>query len=143
MTDENLPEVVVHQTTALAMPLAEFEGEMVRTMIGKLPALDLEMEYGYPRGTHLKFEVEVRVRNIAVNEIERGKMKGELVREHKFAIEEVRFVGVYSPDQADQGVGGGLAATGNDIEDEEQDNDGAEQPDGGPDDGGIDPEVGF
>ena len=50
------PEVV-HKT--LEIPVAEFEGEYVRLMIGKLPAIQLEMDYGYARGTHLKLELEV------------------------------------------------------------------------------------
>jgi hypothetical protein len=122
-TEENLPAVpqTVHKT--LEIPVAEFEGEYVRIMIGKLPAIDLEMDYGYARGTHLKLELEVRVRSVNVDEVTSGKNKGDLKREHKFVIEEAKIIGAYTADELDQGVGGGLAATGEDIEDEEQDSD--------------------
>ena len=117
----NLPAEVVHRT--LEIPVAEFEGEYVRLMIGKLPAIDLEMDYGYARGTHLKLELEVRVRSVNVDEVTSGKNKGDLKREHKFAIEEAKIIGAYTAEQLDEGVGGSLAATGTDIEDEEQDSD--------------------
>lgn len=118
---ENLPAVV--QTTALEIPVADFEGEFVRIMYGKIPAIRLPMDYGYGRGTHLKLELEVRVRSVLVDEVQTGKNKGDLFREHAFAIEEAKIIGVYTQDEADPGVGGGLAATGNDIEDEESDSD--------------------
>lgn len=120
---QNLPAVPEPTGTvhALEIPVAEFEGEYVRLMIGKLPGINLEMDYGYARGTHLKLELEVRVRSVNVDEIAAGKNKGELVREHKFAIEEAKIIGAYTAEQADPGVGGGLAATGNDIEDDTED----------------------
>ena len=100
----------MHRT--LELPVAEFEGEMVRLMIGKIPALNLEMEYGYARGTHLKLELEVRCRKVSVDEVSSGEHKGELFREHTFALEEARIVGVYTADEMDPGVGGGLAGPG-------------------------------
>jgi len=98
------------KVSVLEMPVAEFEGEMVRLMIGKLPGITLEMDYGYARGTHLKLELEVRVRKVSVDEVSVGRNKGDLYREHQFAIEEARIVGAYTADQLDPGVGGGLAA---------------------------------
>lgn len=147
-TQSNLPAVAPVHT--LEIPVAEFEGEMVRVMIGKLPAIALEMDYGYARGTHLKLELEVRVRKVSVDEVTTGKNKGDLYREHQFAIEEARIVGAYTAEQLDEGVGGGLAATGSDVEDEEQETDDRPEgeldgehagPDAGPDagSGGFDP----
>lgn len=115
---QNLP-AVPEKVHALEIPVAEFEGEYVRTMLGKIPGITLEMDYGYARGTHLKLELEVRVKRVAVDEVASGKNKGDLFRLHEFAIEEAKILGAYTAEQTDPGVGGGLAATGNDIEDEE------------------------
>jgi hypothetical protein len=106
---------VVH---ALEIPVAAFEGEYVREMVGKIPAITLPMDYGYARGTFLKLEVEVRVRRVSVDEVNRGPHKGDLYREHQFTIEEVKIVGAYTAEQMDQGVGGGLAGS------QEEDDDG-------------------
>lgn len=108
MADQNLPERMSHRT--LELPVAEFEGEVVRVMLGKIPALNLEMEFGYPRGTHLKLELEVRCRAVHVDEFTAGPNRGELYREHIFALEEAKIIGVYTADELDPGVGGGLAA---------------------------------
>jgi hypothetical protein len=126
---QNLP--VPAKVHALEIPVAEFEGEYVRNMLGKIPGITLEMDYGYARGTHLKLELEVRVRKVAVDEVAHGKNKGDLFRLHEFVIEEAKILGAYTAEQADPGVGGGLAATGNDIEDEEQETD--DRPEGGTD----------
>lgn len=126
MTDpdeqQNLPAVPQQQEVvhSLEIPVAQFEGEFVRHMIGKIPGITLEMDYGYARGTHLKLELEVRVRSVNVDEVTTGKHKGDLKREHTFAIEEAKIIGAYTAEQVDEGVGGGLAATGHDVEDEEQ-----------------------
>lgn len=87
--------------------VAEHEGEYVRVMRGKLPAINLEMEEGYVRNTHLKMELEVRIRNVHYDEITSGKDKGDLVRQHNFALESASIVGAMTPEQAEQGVGGG------------------------------------
>ena len=86
--------------------VTEFEGEYVRVMEGKLPAITLEMPEGYARGTHLKMQVEVRVRNVRYEEIPRGEHKGDLVRQHIFALEEVVLTDALTAEQADPGVGG-------------------------------------
>lgn len=106
MSEEEPSTELVHTTTkSLEVPVAEFEGEWVRHMLGKLPALVIEMPVGYSRGTHLKMEVEVRVRDVAMKEV-----KGELTREHTFALEEIKLLGAYSADEMDPGVGGNAAA---------------------------------
>lgn len=104
--EDNTP-AVVHKTAEI--PVAEFEGEYVRKMVGKIPQINMEMPVGYRRGTHLKLEIEVRVGNIAVNE-GKGKEKGDLVREHTLHLEEVRLVGVYTAQELDPGVGGSASA---------------------------------
>jgi hypothetical protein len=88
------------------IPVAEFEGEFVRTMEGKLPAITLDMPEGYARGTHLVLNVEARVRNVGYNE----DKKGDLVRQHTFALEEVRLVDAFDPAHRPTNVGGTLAA---------------------------------
>lgn len=86
---------------ALGLPVVEFEGEFVRKMEGVLPQITMDMDAGYARGTHLKMMVEVRVRNVRFDEV-----KGEVVRRHHFALEEIQLLGAYTADQVDPGVGG-------------------------------------
>lgn len=118
----NLPALVEnsHRVTDLAIPVSSFEGEYVRIMYGVIPKIRLPMDYGYARDTHLKVELEVRVRSVLVDEMQTGKQKGELFREHNMVTEHIKIVGVYSAEEADIGVGGGLAANGHDIEDEDE-----------------------
>lgn len=92
-----------------AIPVAEFEGEFVRSFEGKLPALTLDMPEGYVRGTHLKLELEVRVRNVHYDEM--GKER-DLTRMHQFALEEVRLTDAFDPAHRPDNVGGNLAAAG-------------------------------
>lgn len=87
------------------IPVAEFEGEFVRAMEGKLPAITLDMPEGYPRGTHLKMEVEMRVRNVSYLEDRRG----DLTRQHTFALEEVKLVAAFDPATRPNNVGGNSA----------------------------------
>lgn len=94
---------------ATPIPVLEFEGEYVRAMEGKLPLITLEMPEGYARGTHLKLDVEVRVRNVRYEEIARGENKGDLVRQHIFALEEVRLVEAFDPDTRPENVGGSVS----------------------------------
>ena len=111
---------VVHKTPkSLEVPVAEFEGEWIRKMTGKLQALTLEMPVGYARGTHLKLELEVRVRDVSIRELK----DGALYREHTFALEEIKLLGAYSADEMDPGVGGS-AAVGAEDEEEGKGDDG-------------------
>lgn len=75
------------------MPVMEFEGSFIRHMEGKLPALVLDMPEGYQRGTHLKMNVEVRIRHVLFNE----NKDGDLVRQHVFAIEDVQLTEAFDP----------------------------------------------
>lgn len=116
-SDERLPDVV--HSTALEVPVAESDGEYIQSFLGKLPAITLDMPVGYRRGTHLKFEVEVRVRGILDDE----DRKGNLHRTHTFALEEVKLIGAYTAEQLDPGVGGSAAVGAEDDEDEIEDSD--------------------
>lgn len=128
---ENPGTELVHVTP---MPIAEVEGEMIRRMEGKIPGLTLQMDYGYKRNTHLRLEVEVRVQSVLVDEIRGGPDRGQLVRRHNFAIEEVKIVGAYTAAQMEQGVGGSASASAvrEETEDERRD---SEPADGGPEPG--------
>lgn len=88
-----------------------FEGEYVRFMRGKLPSIVLDMPEGFRRGTHVHLQVEARVRHVNYPESTSKEHRGELVREHLFAIEEVTLIGALSAAEADPGVGGSAAAT--------------------------------
>lgn len=93
------------------VPIAEFEGEFVRSFEGRLPAIQLDMPEGYRRGTHLKLEVEVRVRNIGYDE-QKSRSKdipGDLSRIHTFALEEVKLVDAFDPANRPTNVGGNSA----------------------------------
>lgn len=92
------------------MIIDQFEGEYVRVMRGKLPSITLDMEQGFPRGTHLKLQVEARVRYVNYPEATDKDHKGELVREHHLTIEEVSLASAMSADEADPGVGGSAGA---------------------------------
>lgn len=120
-TTETSGEVVEYQTpTAIEMPVAEFEGEFVRLMVGNLPSIAMEMPVGYARGTHLKMEIEVRVKGVRVDE-GTGRHKGDLVRYHALALEEIKLIGAYTADQMDPGVGGSASIEAAKAEDQETD----------------------
>jgi hypothetical protein len=82
--------------------LYEFEGDVVSECEGKLPQIVLDMPEGYVRGTHLRMMVEVRVRNIRYEE----NRKGELVRQHVFALDSVQLVAAFPPGQASDEIVG-------------------------------------
>lgn len=105
--DERSELAISTSSTPEELPIVEFEGDLVRQMLGKIPGFEIEMPVGYKRGTHLKFELEVRIRNVAVNE----DRKGELSRMHTFALEEIKLVGAYTADQLDPGVGGSASVS--------------------------------
>lgn len=86
--------------------LAEFEGTPISEMVGKLPAITMQMDEGYPRGTHLRMMVEVRVRNVRYEEDRRGGLS----RQHVFALEEAHLVAVFDPEQAVDTVQGSGSA---------------------------------
>lgn len=83
----------------------EFEGQFVRNVEGRLPQINLEMAEGYVRGTHLVMRVELRVRNVRFEEDRRG----DLTRQHLFALEEAKLLEAFDPVQRPTNVGGSLA----------------------------------
>jgi hypothetical protein len=87
-------------------PVMEFEGSYIRQMEGRLPSITLDMPEGYQRGTHLTMEVEVRVRHVGFNE----NKDGDLVRQHVFALEEVRLTDAFDPATRPNNNVGGTAA---------------------------------
>lgn len=98
MTDEHNPSVG---------PVAEFEGEFVRLMEGKMPGLTITMPEGYKRNMHLVMQVECRVRSVDHPE---DKKTGDLTRMHNLALEEVRLIDAFHPDARPNNVGGSLAS---------------------------------
>lgn len=88
-------------------PGVEFEGESVHSMEGVLPGLTLDMPVGYTRGTHLALAVEVRVRHVTFAEDRRG----ELVRRHSFALEEIRVTDAFDPNDRPDNVGGSMSGS--------------------------------
>jgi len=91
--------------------VAEFEGEYVRTMVGSLPAISLPMEGGYPRNTHLRMNLGLRVRNVRYDELSKAEQKatgdiGGMKRVHIFSLEDAQVVEALTADQADEGAGG-------------------------------------
>lgn len=88
-----------------AIPVAEFEGEFVRAFESKLPAIALDMAEGYARGMHVVFEVEARVRNVSYIEDKRG----DLIRQHNLALEQVRLADAFDPAHRPFNVGGNSA----------------------------------
>lgn len=97
---------LVHTTpSAVEIPVAQFEGEYIRHMMAKLPAISIEMPVGYKKGTHLKLEIEMRVKEVGFPEM---KVAGEsvTVRVHTLAFEDVKLLGAYTADELDPGVGG-------------------------------------
>lgn len=107
---ETSAETAIEQVftpSAIEIPVAEFEGEYIRQFKGKVNLPVFEMDRGYARGTHLKIAIELRVRDVSVTEDRRG----DLTREHTFALEQIELLGAYSADQMDPGVGGNAAAS--------------------------------
>lgn len=115
-TEVAVPDERPETAVAEAIPVSVFEGEYVRVMKGLLPALTLEMEAGYARGTHLQLMVEVRVRDVNFKEVQRG----DLARIHSFALEQIQLIGAFTAEQADPGVGGSLAGGRNEDDDEDE-----------------------
>lgn len=108
----------VHKTVEI--PVAEFEGEYVREMIGKIPQITMGMDMGYARHTHLKLELEVRVGRVVVDEFRSGEKKGQLYREHTLVLEEIKLLGAYTADELDPGVGGSASVDAYKQEQEEE-----------------------
>lgn len=89
-----------------------FEGIAVTGVEGVLPSVRLEMPEGYPIGTHLRFEVEVRVANVRYEE-GTGRKKGDFIRKQVFAAEGVTLTGAFLPgEEASAPVGSAAGSEG-------------------------------
>lgn len=110
LPDEPGADVAHVQQYSVAEPilLQDFEGAVVRHMEGRLPAITLEMDEGYRRGTILRLALEVRVKGVGYDEV--GK-EGDLVRRHALALEGATLVAAYQPEDARDTVRG--SASGN------------------------------
>lgn len=78
-------ELQVQSQSVESIPVTVFEGDVVTDMEGRLPAITIDMAEGYLRNTHLRMEVEVRVKNVRYEEGPRGDLR----RVHVFALEAV------------------------------------------------------
>lgn len=83
-----------------------FEGDLIHDLEGKLPAMTVEMPEAYNRGTVLRLQVEVRVKSVRHEE----NRKGDLVRQHVFALESINLVSSYKPEDARDSVGGSASS---------------------------------
>lgn len=110
--------------------MAEFEGQEISEFIAAIPGVKLEAEEGYARGTYLDLKVQVRVRSVRYEEIAAGKKKGDLVKVHVMAIENVEVAGVTTPEEHRQQLEAALADQLAELVDENGQP--VELPDGGP-----------
>lgn len=85
----------------------EFEGDIISDMVGKLPAMQVEMPDSYARGTVLRMQVEVRVKSVRHEE----NRKGDLERHHIFALESINLVSSFQPSEDRTVVTGSASAT--------------------------------
>ena len=86
----------------MADEIEKFEGDFITEMEGRLPSISMEMLESYARGTHLRLNIEVRVKSVRYEE----NRKGDLVRQHVFALESVQLVSSFQPEEAADDVGG-------------------------------------
>jgi hypothetical protein len=73
----------------------DFDGTPIASIEARLPAFVVEMPQGYKRGTHLKMEIEFRVRSVRYEE----NRKGELTHQMVLAVEEVELKRIVSPNE--------------------------------------------
>lgn len=107
-------------TEKVAEPIAtlSFEGIPVTGIEGTLPSVQLDMPEGYPVGTHLRFEVEVRIANVHHDE-GKGRKRADFIRRHVFAVEEVTLKAAFIPGEAASAPLGNLAGSEHLTEPEE------------------------
>jgi hypothetical protein len=96
-----------------------FEGMAITKMEGVLPMVTLEMPEGYPVGTHLRFEVEVRVANVRFEE-GKGRHAADFSRKHVLVTEGVQLTAAFLPSELDSAVVGTAAGVANLVEDEDE-----------------------
>lgn len=87
-----------------------FEGIPVTGTEGMISSMTLDMEAGYPIGTHLRLEVEVRVANVRYEE-GKGRRKGDFIRRHVFATEAVTLTSAFLPSEESSAPTGNLGGS--------------------------------
>lgn len=75
--------------------MAEFEGQEITGFQVAIPAVKLEADESYQRGTYLDLHVQVRVRSARFEETK----SGDLEKVHVMAIENVSIANVTTPAQ--------------------------------------------
>lgn len=85
----------------------EFEGDVVSDMVGKLPAMTVELGESYSRGTVLRMQIEVHVKSVRFEE----NRKGELEKHHVFALDDISLVSAFDPSADKSAVAGSASAT--------------------------------
>lgn len=96
-----------------------FEGSVVTKMEGVLPMVTLDMPEGYPVGTHLRFEIEVRVANVRFEE-GKGRHAADFSRKHVLVTEGVQLTAAFIPSELDSATIGSAAGAADLVEDEEE-----------------------
>lgn len=87
--------------------IAEFEGGYVTKMRGKLPSFSIDMKNGYLHGTHIRMQIEVRVKNVRYEELKNR----ELLRDHILELVSARtVVAIAEEDLKNDDVSGSASA---------------------------------
>lgn len=86
--------MAMEQDTA-ASAAFEFEGDEVSNFTAQIPAVKLDADAAYPRGTYLTLRVVVRVKSVRLEE----DRKGALARNHILALEECTITDTLTPAQ--------------------------------------------
>jgi hypothetical protein len=73
----------------------DFDGSPITSVEAKLPTFIVELPQGYRRGTHLRMEMDFRIRSVRYEE----NRKGELVQQLILAVEEVELKKVITPEE--------------------------------------------
>lgn len=73
----------------------EFEGDAVTDFLLAIPALKVESDTAYPRGTHINAKAEFRIRSVRIEE----DRKGNLTRHHVLVAESFRVTSFLTPEQ--------------------------------------------
>lgn len=84
----------------------EFEGDTISKIEVRIPATVVVVDESHLRGTHLRANVELRVKNVYY--VEGGK--GDLVRAEVVAVEWVQFQSSFAADQIQDDIGGSATA---------------------------------
>lgn len=90
-----------------------FEGDAVTDVEARLPAITLALGSSYPRNTHIRFNIEVRVKGVHVDETKNG-----LTRQHVLAYESVELVTAFDPAEAADTLGGSATSSAQQSEED-------------------------